>query len=77
MFNKDECVSIDVTLHFPGSQFNYVRNVTLQVIFENKDGCASIRSNSATSRYRRNPNVRFGRMSLITNEEAGSVGFED
>lgn len=36
-FNKDACVSIDVTLHCPGVQLNYVRNVTLQVVFENKD----------------------------------------
>src|SRR5829696_8379203 len=34
---KDSCVSIEVTLHCPGTQLNYVRNVTLQVVFENKD----------------------------------------
>jgi hypothetical protein len=34
---KDACVSIDVTLHCPGTQVNYVRHVTLQVVFENKD----------------------------------------
>lgn len=34
---KDACVSIDVSLHFPGTQLNYVRYVTLQVVFENKD----------------------------------------
>jgi hypothetical protein len=34
---KNDCVSIEVTLHFPGTQLNYVRNVTLQVVFENKD----------------------------------------
>jgi hypothetical protein len=34
---KDDCVSIEVALHFPGTQLNYVRNVTLQVVFENKD----------------------------------------
>ncbi|HXQ34593.1 MAG TPA: hypothetical protein VN843_11330 [Anaerolineales bacterium] len=34
---KDACVSIEVALHCPGTQVNYVRNVTLQVVFENKD----------------------------------------
>ena len=34
---KDACVSIEVTLHCPGTQLNYVRNATLQVVFENKD----------------------------------------
>jgi hypothetical protein len=69
---KDACVSIDVTLHFPGSQFNYVRNVTLQVIFENKDWVRthppewrdlSVSTESET--------FRFGRMSLITNKKPG------
>ena len=34
---KDACVSIEVALHCPGTQVNYVRHVTLQVVFENKD----------------------------------------
>lgn len=34
---KDSCVSIEVALHCPGTQINYVRHVTLQVVFENKD----------------------------------------
>ena len=34
---KDACVSIEVALHCPGTQLNYVRDVTLQVVFENKD----------------------------------------
>lgn len=34
---KDECVSLEVTLHCPGTQLNYVRDVTVQVVFENKD----------------------------------------
>lgn len=34
---KDACVSIEVALHCPGTQVNYVRQVTLQVVFENKD----------------------------------------
>jgi hypothetical protein len=36
-FAKDACVSIEVSLHCPGVQLNYVRNVTLQIMFENKD----------------------------------------
>ena len=36
-FVKDGCVSIDVSLHCPGVQLNYVRNVSFQIIFENKD----------------------------------------
>ena len=34
---KDACVSIEVSLHCPGTQLNYVKHVILQVVFENKD----------------------------------------
>jgi len=34
---KDACVSIEVALHCPGTQVNYVRHVTIQIVFENKD----------------------------------------
>ena len=34
---KDACVSIEVLLHCPGTQVNYVKQVTLQVVFENRD----------------------------------------
>lgn len=34
---KDACVSIEVALHCPGIQINYVREVTLRVVFENQD----------------------------------------
>jgi hypothetical protein len=34
---KDACVSIEVSLHCPGTQLNYVKHVMLQVVFENKD----------------------------------------
>src|ERR1041384_8108219 len=34
---QDACVSIEVALHCPGTQVNYVRDVTIQVVFENKD----------------------------------------
>lgn len=69
---KDACVSIDVTLHFPGSQFNYVRNVALQVIFENKDW---VRTHPPEQRdlsiSTESETFRFGRMSLITNKKPG------
>jgi hypothetical protein len=34
---KDACVSVEIVLHCPGTQLNYVRNVTVQIFFENKD----------------------------------------
>ena len=34
---KDACVSMEIALHCPGTQLNYVRNVTVQLFFENKD----------------------------------------
>lgn len=34
---KDACVSIEVSLHCPGTQLNFVKHVTIQVVFENKD----------------------------------------
>lgn len=34
---KDACVSMEVSLHCPGTQLNYVRNVRLRIFFENKD----------------------------------------
>lgn len=34
---KDACVSMEIVLHCPGTQLNYVRNVTVQIFFENKD----------------------------------------
>ena len=34
---KDACVSMEVSLHCPGQQLNYVKMVTLQFVFENKD----------------------------------------
>lgn len=34
---KDACVSIEVALHCPGTQLNFVKHVTIQVVFENKD----------------------------------------
>ena len=34
---KDACVSVEVSLHCPGTQLNYVKQVKLQIFFENKD----------------------------------------
>lgn len=34
---KDACVSMEVALHCPGTQVNYVKQVKLQLVFENKD----------------------------------------
>ena len=34
---KDACVSVEVSLHCPGTQLNYVKSVTVQIFFENKD----------------------------------------
>ncbi len=70
---KDACVSIDVTLHCPGTQLNYVRNVTLQVVFENKDWVhlhpwdqreLSVVTNAET--------LRFGRMRLVSKGATGT-----
>lgn len=70
---KDACVSIEVVLHLPGPQLNYVRNVTLQVVFENKDWVRihppdqrnlSISTDTETH--------RLGRMELVTNTKPGT-----
>src|SRR5688572_15187191 len=34
---KSACVSIEVALHCPGTQVNFVKQVSIQVFFENKD----------------------------------------
>jgi hypothetical protein len=72
-FQKDGCVSIDVKLHLPGVQLNHVRNVTLQVIFENKDWVhihpLDQRDLSITTKFE---TLRFGRMELVTNKKTGS-----
>lgn len=70
---KDACVSIEVMLHLPGTQLNYVRNVTVHVVFENKDWARihppdqrnfSISTDTET--------FRFGRMELVTNQKPGT-----
>jgi hypothetical protein len=70
---KDACVSIEVTLHCPGTQVNYVRDVTLQVVFENKDWIhfhppdqreLIIATDSET--------LRLGRMNPVTTSRPGT-----
>lgn len=34
---KDACVSMEISLHCPGTQLNYVKEVKVQIFFENKD----------------------------------------
>lgn len=69
----DGCVSIEVTLHMPGMQLNYVRNVTLMVVFENQDwvrGHPLDQRNLSISTY--DKTYRFGRMELVTNTKPGT-----
>jgi hypothetical protein len=70
---KDACVSIEVWLHCPGSQLNFVRHVTLQVMFENKDWVhlhpfdqrdLSVVIDTET--------LRLGRMTPVSKSETGS-----
>lgn len=70
---KDACVSIEVTLHCPGTQISYVRDVTLQVTFENKDWvhfhgpdqrALTVVTDSET--------LRLGRMSPVSKGVTGS-----
>ena len=70
---KDACVSIEVALHFPGTQVNYVKHVTLYVVFENKDWVhfhapdqrdLSVVTDTET--------LRIGRMSPVSTNKPGS-----
>lgn len=70
---KDECVSIEVTLHCPGTQLNYVRNATLQVIFEKKDW---VQFHPPDQRelvvVTDSETLRLGKMSSVSSGETGS-----
>jgi hypothetical protein len=70
---KDACVSIEVLLHCPGTQVNYVRDVTLQVVFENKDW---VHFHSPDQRdlsiATDNETLRIGRMSPVSKDQAGT-----
>jgi len=70
---KDACVSIEVSLHCPGVQLNYVRHVTVQIVFENKDWIhfhgpdqrnLSVVTDTET--------LHLGRMSPVSTNQAGS-----
>jgi hypothetical protein len=70
---KDACVSVEVSLHCPGKQLNYVKQVKLQIFFENKDWVhlhapdqrdLSIVIDSET--------LRLGRMQPVSNAKPGA-----
>lgn len=70
---KDSCVSIEVTLHCPGTQLNAVHHVTLQVVFENKDW---IHFHGPEQRHLSvvtdTETLKLGRMSPVSTNEPGS-----
>jgi hypothetical protein len=70
---KDACVSIEVLLHCPGTQVNYVRDVTLQVVFENKDW---VHFHSPDQRdlviVTDTETLRLGRMSPVRKDQPGT-----
>jgi len=63
---KDTCVSVAASLHAPGKQLDYVRYVTLQLIFETKDWD---RRHSLVQRdlaiVANGETIRLGRMALV------------
>jgi hypothetical protein len=70
---KDACVSIEVTLHCPGTQLNYVRDVTLQVVFENKDWVhLHPPDQRELSVLTETETLRFGRMTPVTKGQTGT-----
>jgi hypothetical protein len=70
---KDACVSIEVLLHCPGTQVNYVRDVTFQVVFENKDW---VRFHAPDQRdlivVTDTETLRLGRMSPFRKDQPGT-----
>jgi len=67
---KNYCVSIDVTLHCPGTQLNFVRDVSLQVIFETKDwGLRHPVDQRELSVVAVGVNIKLGKMQLITQKD--------
>src|SRR5262249_13039662 len=66
-------VSIEVALHCPGTQINYVRHVTLQVVFENKDW---VHFHAPDQRelavVTDTETLRFGRMTPVSKGEPGN-----
>ena len=70
---KDACVSIEVTLHCPGTQVNYVKHVSVQVVFENKDW---VRLHAPDQRdfsvVTDTETLRLGRMSPVAKNQPGT-----
>ena len=70
---KDACVSIEVSLHCPGTQVNYVKHVSVQVVFENKDW---VRFHSPDQRelsvVTDTETLRLGRMSPVAKNQPGT-----
>ena len=70
---KDACVSIEVALHCPGTQVNYVKHVSVQVVFENKDW---VRLHGPEQRelsvVTDTETLRLGRMSPVSRNTPGT-----
>ena len=70
---KDACVSIEIALHCPGTQLNFVKHVTFQVMFENKDWvhfhAPDQRDLSVVTDIE---TIRLGRMANASNRTPGS-----
>ena len=70
---KDACVSIEIALHCPGTQVNYVKHVSVQVVFENKDW---VRLHSPDQRelsiVTDTETLRLGRMSPVAKDQPGT-----
>jgi hypothetical protein len=70
---KDACVSIEVSMHCPGTQVNYVKHVTVQVVFENKDW---VHFHSPDQRdlsvVTDTETLRLGRMSPVSRDQPGT-----
>ena len=70
---KDACVSIEVSLHCPGTQVNYVKHVSVQIVFENKDW---VRLHSPDQRelsvVTDTETLRLGRMSPVAKNQPGT-----
>jgi hypothetical protein len=67
---KNYCVSVDVTLHCPGVQLNFVRDVSLQVIFDTKDwGLRHSVDQRDLSVVVDGETFRLGKMQLITHKD--------
>ena len=70
---KDACVSIEVMLHCPGTQVNYVKQVTLQVVFENKDWVHFHPPNQRDlSVVTDTETLKLGRMSPVSMDQPGT-----